>query len=82
MNPQRNAVRIHFRVFGIRRQHQRVSAATIQKRPRTAPPQVARGTELGRRAQEYVERRDFVPDDLVLELVRERLAEVRGSAEG
>ena len=38
--------------------------------------QVARGTELGRRAQEYVERRDFVPDGLVLELIRERIAEV------
>lgn len=40
---------------------------------------VARGTELGRRAQEYVERRDFVPDGLVLELIRERIAEADGA---
>jgi len=40
---------------------------------------VARGTDLGQRAQEYVARRDFVPDELVLELLRERMAEVDGA---
>ncbi len=35
---------------------------------------VADGTELGRRVQPILERGDLVPDDLMVELIRERLA--------
>jgi adenylate kinase len=36
---------------------------------------VASGTELGRTAQEYMDRGDLVPDDVVIAMVMERLAE-------
>src|SRR5918999_2322049 len=36
---------------------------------------VAEGTELGRAAQEYMDRVDLVPDDVVIAMVMERLAE-------
>ena len=36
---------------------------------------VASGTELGRAAQEYMDRGDLVPDDVVIAMVTERLAE-------
>ncbi len=36
---------------------------------------VAEGTELGRAAQEYMDRGDLVPDDVVIAMVIERLAE-------
>jgi adenylate kinase len=36
---------------------------------------VAEGTELGRAAQEYMDRGDLVPDDVVIAMVMERLAE-------
>jgi adenylate kinase len=36
---------------------------------------VAQGTELGRVAQEYMDRGDLVPDDVVIAMVTERLAE-------
>jgi adenylate kinase len=36
---------------------------------------VAEGTELGRAAQEYMDRGDLVPDDLVIAMVMDRLAE-------
>jgi adenylate kinase len=36
---------------------------------------VAEGTELGRTAQEYMDRGDLVPDDVVIAMVMERLAE-------
>jgi adenylate kinase len=36
---------------------------------------VASGTELGRAAQEYMDRGDLVPDDVVIAMVMERLAE-------
>ena len=35
---------------------------------------ITAGTELGRRVQSIVERGDLVPDDLMVELIRERLA--------
>ena len=35
---------------------------------------VAEGTELGRTAQEYMDRGDLVPDDVVIAMVAERLA--------
>ncbi len=35
---------------------------------------VAEGTELGRAAQEYMDRGDLVPDDVVIAMVAERLA--------
>ncbi|HUF01245.1 MAG TPA: adenylate kinase [Gaiellaceae bacterium] len=35
---------------------------------------VTQGTELGRRVQPILERGDLVPDDLMIELIRERLA--------
>ena len=35
---------------------------------------VAEGTELGRAAQEYMDRGDLVPDDLVIAMVMDRLA--------
>jgi adenylate kinase len=35
---------------------------------------VAEGTELGRTAQEYMDRGDLVPDDVVIAMVMERLA--------
>ena len=35
---------------------------------------VAEGTELGRAAQEYMDRGDLVPDDVVIAMVTERLA--------
>ena len=41
---------------------------------------VAEGTELGRAAQEYMDRGDLVPDDLVIAMVMERLAEAGGRA--
>ncbi|HTE67282.1 MAG TPA: nucleoside monophosphate kinase, partial [Actinomycetes bacterium] len=36
---------------------------------------VAEGSELGQAAQEYMDRGDLVPDDLVIAMVMERLAE-------
>jgi adenylate kinase len=36
---------------------------------------VAEGTELGRAAQEFMDRGDLVPDDVVIAMVMERLAE-------
>src|SRR5919205_3506496 len=36
---------------------------------------VASGSELGRAAQEYMDRGDLVPDDVVIAMVMERLAE-------
>jgi adenylate kinase len=36
---------------------------------------VAEGTELGRAAQEYMDRGDLVPDELVIAMVMDRLAE-------
>jgi adenylate kinase len=36
---------------------------------------VAEGTELGRSAQEYMDRGDLVPDEVVIAMVMERLAE-------
>jgi adenylate kinase len=36
---------------------------------------VAEGTELGRTAQEFMDRGDLVPDDVVIAMVMERLAE-------
>jgi adenylate kinase len=36
---------------------------------------VAEGTELGRTAQEYMDRGDLVPDDLVIEMTRDRMVE-------
>jgi adenylate kinase len=36
---------------------------------------VAEGTELGRTAQEYMDRGDLVPDEVVIAMVMERLAE-------
>jgi adenylate kinase len=36
---------------------------------------VAEGTELGRAAQEYMDRGDLVPDEVVIAMVMERLAE-------
>jgi adenylate kinase len=41
---------------------------------------VASGTELGRAAQEYMDRGDLVPDEVVIAMVMERLAE--GDCEG
>jgi adenylate kinase len=41
---------------------------------------VASGTELGRAAQEYMDRGDLVPDEVVIAMVTERLAE--GDCEG
>src|SRR5687768_5311472 len=35
-------------------------------------------TELGRRAGEYMDRGDLVPDDLIIEMIQEALAEVDG----
>jgi adenylate kinase len=37
--------------------------------------QVRQGTELGRRAQDYMDAGELVPDDLILEMVRRRLSE-------
>jgi adenylate kinase len=37
--------------------------------------QVANGTELGKVAKEYMDRGDLVPDDLVIEMTRERMLE-------
>jgi adenylate kinase len=37
--------------------------------------QVAKGTELGRVAKEYMDRGDLVPDDLVIEMTRDRMAQ-------
>jgi adenylate kinase len=37
--------------------------------------QVAAGTELGRVAKQYMDRGDLVPDDLVIEMTRERMVE-------
>jgi adenylate kinase len=42
--------------------------------------QVAKGTELGRVAKEYMDRGDLVPDELVIEMTRDRMVEA--SAEG
>jgi adenylate kinase len=36
---------------------------------------VAEGTELGRAAQEYMDRGDLVPDDIVIEMTRDRMLE-------
>jgi adenylate kinase len=37
--------------------------------------QVANGTELGKVAKEYMDKGDLVPDDLVIEMTRDRMAE-------
>jgi adenylate kinase len=37
--------------------------------------QVANGTELGKVAKEYMDRGDLVPDDLVIEMTRDRMVE-------
>ena len=37
--------------------------------------QVANGTELGKVAKEYMDRGDLVPDDIVIEMTRERMLE-------
>lgn len=37
--------------------------------------QVAAGTPIGRKAQEYMDRGDYVPDDVMIEMIRLRLAE-------
>jgi adenylate kinase len=37
--------------------------------------QVAVGTPIGRRAQEYMDRGDYVPDEVMIEMIRLRLAE-------
>jgi adenylate kinase len=42
--------------------------------------QVAAGSELGRRARAYMDRGDLVPDELVIQLTRDRI--VKASAEG
>jgi adenylate kinase len=39
---------------------------------------VAEGTELGRAAQEYMDRGDLVPDDIVIQMTRERMLEASG----
>ena len=39
---------------------------------------IAEGSELGRRVQPIIERGDLVPDELMVELIRERLAEEDG----
>jgi adenylate kinase len=41
---------------------------------------VAEGTDLGRAAQEYMDRGDLVPDELVIAMVMERLGESDGGA--
>jgi adenylate kinase len=41
---------------------------------------IAGGTDLGRRAQEYAERGDLVPDDVVAGVLRDALAEIGGGA--
>ena len=40
---------------------------------------VANGTEIGRKAQEYMERGDLVPDDLVLTMLRKPVTEAAAS---
>src|SRR4030095_9296518 len=37
--------------------------------------QVANGTELGKVAKEYMDRGDLVPDDIVIEMTRDRMVE-------
>jgi adenylate kinase len=41
---------------------------------------IAHGTELGRRVKSIVDRGELVPDDLVIEMIRERLAEEDATA--
>ncbi|HTJ39880.1 MAG TPA: adenylate kinase [Dactylosporangium sp.] len=43
---------------------------------------VSEGTELGRSVQRYLERGDLVPDDVVLELMRQGLSEARAAGGG
>jgi adenylate kinase len=43
---------------------------------------VAEGTELGRSVQRYLERGDLVPDDVVLELMRQGLTAARAAGGG
>ena len=40
--------------------------------------QVANGTELGKVAKEYMDRGDLVPDDIVIEMTRDRMVEAAG----
>ena len=40
--------------------------------------QVANGTELGKVAKEYMDKGDLVPDDIVIEMTRERMLEASG----
>ena len=40
----------------------------------------AAGTELGRRASEYMDRGDLVPDEVVLEVVRDAVVDLDGRA--
>jgi adenylate kinase len=40
--------------------------------------QVARGTELGKVAEEYMDRGDLVPDDIVIQMTRDRMLEASG----
>src|ERR671923_1760868 len=37
--------------------------------------EVAKGTELGKVAKEYMDRGDLVPDEIVIEMTRERLGQ-------
>jgi adenylate kinase len=39
---------------------------------------IARGTDLGRRAKEYMDRGDLVPDDITVGMVTERMAQGKG----
>lgn len=41
--------------------------------------EVRKGTELGKRAQEYMDRGDLVPDDIIIGAMNERLKEAGGS---
>jgi adenylate kinase len=40
--------------------------------------QVANGTELGKVAKQYMDRGDLVPDDIVIEMTRDRMVEAAG----
>ncbi len=40
--------------------------------------EVARGTELGKQAKEYMDRGDLVPDDLIIGMIRGRIASANG----
>ena len=40
--------------------------------------EVANGTELGKVAEEYMDRGDLVPDDIVIQMTRDRMLEASG----